>query len=457
MDGQGALAACLLLLTRSKPNGGSEMAKTERSGHTTTDHDFIRQWVEARGGWPARVQGTGGKNDAGLIRIDFPGFSGEGSLERIEWDEWLEAFDANGLAFLHRDMDHGGGDLDRFNKLVSRSGADDQEEEPEAGGGRRGRSAVASSARKTASRSGSAAAKGGSKSTTASRASSGSKTTASKSSGSRSSSGAASKSSGGSKSSSSSSRGATAEKRSTASSKRGGASETESRSSGGSRSGASRPGASSRSSGASEKSGATAKSGSSAKSGRSGKQSEEGTNELRELLLHEMGDLLSAERQFLVTTRAMVREALDPTVKARAEEHVAETERQIERLREAFGAIGERPKAVKCEAALGLKEEHDSFKSEEKPSKEILSAFGLGSGLRVEHYEIAAYRSTIALASALGEKECAEILKESLEEELAMASFLEKQSKVALRVMAAGEKGGRVGAAVRKVRAAVGM
>ena len=429
------------------------MAKSERSGHTTTDHDFIRQWVEDRGGWPARVKGTGGKNDAGLIRIDFPGFSGGDSLERIEWDEWLEAFDANGLAFLHRDMDHGGGDLDRFNKLVSRSNADDQEEEPETGGSRRGRSAVASSARKTASRGGSAGAKSGAKTTSDSRSSSGSKSSGSKSSPASKSS-ASRSSSGGSKSSSS--RGATAEKRSTSTAKRGGASETGSKS--GSRAGASRSGGSSRSSGASEKSnGASAKSGATAKSGRSGKQAEEGTNELRELLLHEMGDLLSAERQFLVTTRAMVREALDPAVKARAEEHVGETERQIERLREAFGAIGERPKAVKCEAALGLKEEHDSFKSEEKPSKEILSAFGLGSALRVEHYEIAAYRSTIALANALGEKACAEILKENLDEELAMASFLEKQSKVALRAMAAGEKGGRVGAAVRRMRSAVGM
>ena len=50
------------------------MARSERSGHTTTDHDFIRRWVEERGGWPARVVGTSRGNDAGLIRIDFPGF-----------------------------------------------------------------------------------------------------------------------------------------------------------------------------------------------------------------------------------------------------------------------------------------------------------------------------------------------------------------------------------------------
>ncbi|HEV2149311.1 MAG TPA: hypothetical protein VGR37_18050 [Longimicrobiaceae bacterium] len=100
------------------------MAETERSAHTTTDHDFIRRWVEERGGWPARVKGTGDEDDPGLIRVDFPGYSGEGKLERIEWDEWFEKFEDNNLAFLHRDMEHKGGDKDRFNKLVRR-GSDD--------------------------------------------------------------------------------------------------------------------------------------------------------------------------------------------------------------------------------------------------------------------------------------------------------------------------------------------
>lgn len=98
------------------------MSGTERSAHTTTDHDFIRRGVEERGGWPARVQGTGGARDAGLLRIDFPGYQGSDSLERVEWDEWFRGFDASGLAFLHRDRTHGDGELDRFNKLVSRNG-----------------------------------------------------------------------------------------------------------------------------------------------------------------------------------------------------------------------------------------------------------------------------------------------------------------------------------------------
>jgi len=157
---------------------------------------------------------------------------------------------------------------------------------------------------------------------------------------------------------------------------------------------------------------------------------------MRELLKHELGDLLFAEKVFLKATKALAKEAQDPEIKARVEEHVDETQGHIERLNDAFRAIGEKPKAEKCPAALGLQEEHDSFKSEEKPSKMLLSAFDLGSGLRVEHYEIAAYRTAIAVANALGERECAGILKENLKEEMAMASFLEKSAAGVLKRMA---------------------
>jgi competence ComEA-like helix-hairpin-helix protein len=105
--------------------GHSTTAKqpSSRSAESTTDHEFIQNWVEERGGWPACVKGTGrSSGDVGMIRIDFPGFTGSESLERIEWDEWFRQFDENKLAFLHRDMKHRDGQLDRFNKLVKRRG-----------------------------------------------------------------------------------------------------------------------------------------------------------------------------------------------------------------------------------------------------------------------------------------------------------------------------------------------
>lgn len=163
--------------------------------------------------------------------------------------------------------------------------------------------------------------------------------------------------------------------------------------------------------------------------------------EPKELLKHELGDLLYAERRFLTSTRGLAREANDPEIKQRLEQHVDETQTQIERLERAFEAIGEKAKAERCEAAIGLREEHKSFKTEEKPSQPILEAFDLGSGLRVEHYEIAGYRSAIAIATALGEAECASILQQSLAEEEDMARFLENSAPKALKRLLATDAG----------------
>ena len=86
---------------------------------TTTDHDEIRQWAEARGGRPASVKGTGGEDDAGILRINFPG-GAEDSLEEISWEEFFEAFEDNNLAFLYQ-KETASGDERRFFKLVNRS------------------------------------------------------------------------------------------------------------------------------------------------------------------------------------------------------------------------------------------------------------------------------------------------------------------------------------------------
>ncbi len=97
------------------------------SSKTTTDHNVIRKWVEDRGGHPATVKGTGDANEPGLLRIDFPGYSGEGRLEPISWDEFFKKFDEKNLAFLYQDQTRDG-EESRFFKLVTRETARSKDE-----------------------------------------------------------------------------------------------------------------------------------------------------------------------------------------------------------------------------------------------------------------------------------------------------------------------------------------
>src|SRR3954467_2483725 len=88
------------------------------NSRTTTDHEEIRRWAEERGGVPSTVTATERGGDPGVLRIDFPGFSGEGTLEEISWDDFFRKFDENRLAFLYEADSNS-----RFNKLVSRETA----------------------------------------------------------------------------------------------------------------------------------------------------------------------------------------------------------------------------------------------------------------------------------------------------------------------------------------------
>jgi len=93
-----------------------------KSAHPLTDHDEIRQWAEDRGAQPACVRGTGNRQDTGVIRLDFPGYSGGESLQTISWDDWFEKFDQQKLALIVQDKT-ARGQKSNFNKLVSRESA----------------------------------------------------------------------------------------------------------------------------------------------------------------------------------------------------------------------------------------------------------------------------------------------------------------------------------------------
>ena len=89
------------------------------SSQALVDHDAIRKWAESRRAKPACVKGTGSRDDVGMIRLDFPGFSDGDSLQDITWEEWFRQFDGNGLALIVQE-DTASGERSNFNKLVKR-------------------------------------------------------------------------------------------------------------------------------------------------------------------------------------------------------------------------------------------------------------------------------------------------------------------------------------------------
>ena len=112
---------------RGRVSGGTHRSRTSSTSadyqsRVTTDHDFIREWAEERKAHPACVRGTGGKGDIGMLRLDFPGYSGGESLERISWEDFFDKFEERGLALLYQE-ETSRGQKSNFNKIVSRETA----------------------------------------------------------------------------------------------------------------------------------------------------------------------------------------------------------------------------------------------------------------------------------------------------------------------------------------------
>lgn len=103
---------------KKKAANKSDRGDSGAHSRTSTDHDEIRKWAEARGAQPACVKGTGDKGDIGVLRLDFPGYAEE-NLQRIGWDEFFEKFDERGLALVYQEKTAGGA-VSNFNKLISR-------------------------------------------------------------------------------------------------------------------------------------------------------------------------------------------------------------------------------------------------------------------------------------------------------------------------------------------------
>ncbi|GAB3361179.1 hypothetical protein GCM10027566_27440 [Arachidicoccus ginsenosidivorans] len=84
---------------------------------TTTNHEAIKAWVEAREGRPSIFQAS--KNDdSAILRIDIPGYSNENALMPISWDKFFKIFDSEALQFFYQDTTEEG-KMSNFNKIVA--------------------------------------------------------------------------------------------------------------------------------------------------------------------------------------------------------------------------------------------------------------------------------------------------------------------------------------------------
>jgi ferritin-like metal-binding protein YciE len=148
---------------------------------------------------------------------------------------------------------------------------------------------------------------------------------------------------------------------------------------------------------------------------------------LQQLLIDELRDLYSAETQLISALPKTAKGASTEPLRNLIETHLEETRGQVERLKQIFDELKEKPGGVTCKAMQGLVAE--GSEQLEKKGDEVGDLAITGACVRVEHYEMAAYSSTIALAKGLGHDRIASLLEETLNQEKEAAKKLVANSK----------------------------
>lgn len=137
---------------------------------------------------------------------------------------------------------------------------------------------------------------------------------------------------------------------------------------------------------------------------------------LDDLLVHELQDIYHAEGQILKALPKMIKAASHPELQAAFEEHLEQTEGQVQRLEQAFKLLGLPAKAKKCDGMAGLIEEGRKM-MEEDAEPSVMDAALIAGAQKIEHYEIASYGCVCTYAEILGYEQVHDLLGQNLEEE----------------------------------------
>ncbi len=137
---------------------------------------------------------------------------------------------------------------------------------------------------------------------------------------------------------------------------------------------------------------------------------------LQDLYLDELRDVYDAEKQLTKALPRMAKAATSANLRKAFENHLKQTQEQVQRLESIFQDLGQKARSKPCKGMQGLIEEGKEM-MEEDATPDVKDAALISAAQRVEHYEIAAYGTLSAYAKMLGRKNDLKTLQRTLKEE----------------------------------------
>ena len=156
---------------------------------------------------------------------------------------------------------------------------------------------------------------------------------------------------------------------------------------------------------------------------------------LKDLYLHELKDLFSAEQQLVKALPKMAKAASNKELAGGFQTHLEQTKEHAQRLQQILTSHKATTRGPKCKGMEGIVAEGAEM-IEEEADDEVKDAGLISAAQRVEHYEMAGYGTARAYAELLGDQEGARLLQTTLEEERQTDQKLSKLAKSAINVAA---------------------
>jgi ferritin-like metal-binding protein YciE len=156
---------------------------------------------------------------------------------------------------------------------------------------------------------------------------------------------------------------------------------------------------------------------------------------LKDLYIHELKDLYSAENQIIKALPKMAKAATNAQLGKGFKEHLEQTKGHAVRLEEILKSHDESIRGPKCKGMEGVIKEGDEMIKEDAED-EVRDAGLIAAAQRVEHYEMAGYGCARTYAELLGDNQGAKLLQKTLDEEIATDQKLSKLAKSTINLAA---------------------
>jgi len=137
---------------------------------------------------------------------------------------------------------------------------------------------------------------------------------------------------------------------------------------------------------------------------------------MQELLIDELKDLYSAEKQIVRALPKLAKAASSPELRDALLSHLEETKGQVARLEQIGEIVGKKMTGKTCVGMKGVLEEGSEV-LEDTGKGLVRDAALISASQRVEHYEMAGYGSAREFAKLLGLSDAAALLEQTLAEE----------------------------------------